>query len=1191
MHSEVRKDELYQPARQFESHAASRLVKFLLNRTYILAAADEIGIIVTNIIFGYPLRPALFAVWAVAMLSAAQAQSLIHFLPTARETQVATVTALANGEYFVNSTLGRLRLSSELTVRALNNDYAGNAVKHALLGEDRIEIDQPSRLFGFTGISTNFSFTSPAELNCAVRRFGADESVRWYQHVKGSSCTDMSVAENNEIWLTSNIDLLTLREDGTLKYRNVLPQNERSFITGVQAARGANLGGAFVRLAPHVPQFAAVAFIDASGVERWRVQTDAVTPSLRALADGGVEIAGRSVQTFNASGQRLSERQDDTILGSVVASSADANTGERWVLTSASECALTKLSSTGTTLWRTPLPCTVTLDRIRNFNTADSQRAAVLIGQNAIAVVGKNAIAVLTHAGAMLISQSVSGEGVSAVALNPGGTQLLYVASTAIGTEYKLRQLSLTTKLDQTVNLPASSGYSPLIAQETAPDGTTFAITYIDQDTPESLMAISTSGQLLWQVPVEFNSLYDNLVGASNHMVCITRAVRSESGSGESNLACWNSSSGQALFELKKPYGYFPNDSLGLDSRAASLFVYGDRVLIARASVTAGTFLGGLMLKNYEAISDTGAQLFAFDLPGGMTEHIWGERGLIATNDPSNSFNVQEALSYFVLHGNYVGFRDSDTLLSVWDQDGQLISSISYPYAQSELSGLAALSNGMIVGRREGTRVASSDPREIGLRLVPGTLFYEFFDFNGTFKWRQPAALYDTGFLEPELAQEIYPIIPANSRVELKEDRREARPMLYALRSYDAGDHGFAPRRAILQKIDLNTGALLWRRSVNVDPIVSGGSASKQAIELPTQQVNGEWQVLVRGRSVSGADFYDSLGATSGNSLDIQRIGDEFPQSATITAGHTRFILRQNPPLPRSPQPLGAPSQIGAWYNPATPGQGFFIERIGNTQFMAWFHSDWDLPDASVTDFLSPARQRWLTLQGDVLPGATQAQLKIYQTSGGSFTRESAGAPVEVGTATLTFLSCDSATFNYELSAQRCAGVACTAGQRAGMLHGVIPLRALLPASACSTPTSLPAPASAKTGLFHDPTVSGQGLITVVNANTLFAGWFTRDPADAADDPHKQAWFTLQASVSESSSANGAVIQAKIYRTLGGRRDSVLPVSSQEVGDATLSFPSCDRVTMQYRFAASDAVKPFQNLGGQLNLLRIGACR
>ena len=1132
--------------------------------------------------------------WALAMFGAAHAQSLIRFVPAARVTQVATVTALANGDYFVASTAGRVRLSSQMAVRALNNDYAGYAVKTAVLGADRIEIDQTSVLFGFSGISSNFQFTNPGERSCSVRRFGADESVRWYQHVKGTSCTDISVAENNEIWLTSHIELLTLRADGTLKQQRVLPENERSFITGIQAARGANLGGAYIRLAPHVPQFAAVAFIDASGTERWRVQTNADAPNMRALADGGVEISGNSVQTFNASGQRVSERQDDGIVGAIVASTTDANTGERWVLTKASECALTKLSSTGTAQWRTPLPCAVTIDRIRNVYTADSQRPAVLSAQGAIAVVGKNAIAVLTHAGALSISQLVSGEGISSVALNPSGTQLLYVANTELpnfGSEYKLRQLSIATQIDQAVNLPASSKYySPLLAQKTAPDGTTFAVTSYADGTLESLTAISPSGQVRWQKTLDFDGYYETLVGASNRMVCITHSVRSEPGSGESSLACWNSSNGQALFDLKKPYGYFPNDSLRENSQAPSMRVYGDRVLIARASVTSETYSGGQILENYEAISDAGVKLFAWHLPGGMTEHSWGERGLIATNAPSQNFSIQEALSYLALHGNYIGFRDSDTLLSLWDQDGQLISRFDYPYAQSELNGLVALSSGMIVGRREGIRVASSDPRAIGLNLVPGTLFYEFFDLDGALKWRQPASLFDTGFLEPGLAQAIYPIIPANSRVEIKEDRREAQPMLYVLRSYDNGDQGFVLRRAILQKIDLNTGAVVWRRSINVDPVVSIGTQPMQAIELPIQQMNGQWQVSVRGNTVSGADFLESFDANSGNTLDIQPAGDEFPQSAIITAGSARFILRQNPPLPGNAQPLGAPSQIGAWYNPATPGQGFFIERIADTQFMAWFHNDWDLPDASVTDFLSPARQRWLTLQGEVLPGATQAQLKIYQTSGGSFTRASAGVPVEIGSATLTFLSCNSAKLNYELQAQRCAGASCTADQRVGMLHGVIPLQALVPASTCAT-NAPPTPVSAKTGLFHDPNVSGQGLITVLNADTLFAGWFTRDPADAADDPQKQAWFTLQASVPASSNASGAAIQAKIYRTLGGRRDSALPISSQEVGEASLSFPSCDRVTMQYQFTDNDAVKPFQALSGQLNLVRIGACR
>jgi hypothetical protein len=1142
---------------------------------------------------------------SISLFGAAQAQALIRFLPNSNssDTQVETVSALANDEFYLLSSLGRLRLASDLRVRAINKDDNDYPVKTLAVGAERIEIGQLSGLYGFSGIAAEFSTQTPR--GCSVRRFDAGESLRWYQWIKDASCTDVAVSENGEIWLTSGVDIILLRGDGTLKRLSSLSVIRNSKITSATPARGVNVGGAFIRYEPfsQAPS-GAVAFVDAAGVERWRVPTNVSSPGVRALADGGVEITASTVQIFNSAGIRTAQRANPAIAGTLVADAVDAESGERWVLSKGAECALTKLSAAGVSAWRTVVPCAVTMDRVDNPRNGESGRPAVLLSQTTLAIVGKNAIALLNQTGALLLVQSVGEddfrEGVSTAALNTLGTRLLYVANSfrpELGFVAKLRQIVLATKLDLAVDLPARpERNSPLIAQESAPDGSIFAFTYGSNDT-QTLTAIAKNGQVRWQIPLAFEGFYDNFVGASNRMVCIMRALRAHEASGESKLLCWNSLSGQLLFDLRKPYGYFPNDKLAGDLLAApSMRVFDDRVLIARASVSeSDTLSGNLPLENYEAISSTGTQLFAFNLPGGMTEHLWSARGLVATNAPRQNYSVQTALNYFAIHGSYVGFNASDTLFSTWDQDGRQLSVNLYPYAQSELYGAAPLSRGTLVGRREGSRVASSDPRSFGLSLVPGTLFYEFFDLAGVLKWRQPASAFDTGFLipdfvEPGRAPEPYPIIPVNSRLEVKEDRREAQPMLYVLRSYDAGDQAFAPSRAVLQKINLDTGALLWRRSVNVDADVSFGRDPIKALELPAEKINGQWQVLVYGNNVSGARLLESFDV-NGNALDVQPLADEFPESAAITAGDVRFVLRQPPPSARTAQALGLPSQVGAWYNPATPGQGFFIERIGNTQFLAWFHNDWDLPDAAVTDFLAPARQRWLSMQGEVAPGATQATLKIYQSSGGSFIHGSAGAPVEIGSATLRFLSCDSATLSYELRAQRCATASCVANQQQfAMLHGVIPLRALLPASSCATPTSLPAPISAKTGLFHDPNVSGQGLMSVVNADTLFAGWFTRDPSNAADDPQKQAWFTLQASLPANASADN-VIRAKIYRTLGGRRDASLPVSTQEVGAATLSFSGCDRLSMRYQFAPSDAVKPFQNLSGQLDLVRIGACR
>jgi hypothetical protein len=1125
-------------------------------------------------------------------VGAAWSQALIYFPPLPRAAQVYSVSSLPNGEFYLAANLGRVRLASDLSVRAIDKGFYDLAYKTLAYGDGRVEIARPSVFLGFSGIGSNSGFDANSERNCSVRRYDKDESVIWYQWVKGVSCEDVSIADSGEIWLNSSIDVLTLRSDGTLKRKLTTAGPVQTQISGVTPARGPNSGGAFIRHeALASSQSGVVAYLDATGVERWRFQSDVTAPGVRALSDGGVEVSGSIVRVLNASGVATSQRPNATIAGVFVSDATNAQTGERWVLTKGSECALTKLSATGTGEWRTILPCAVTMARIRDPYSSDRGLPLVLNSQASLAVVGKNVVALLSQNGALIATQTVGDNGVSSAALNPLGTQLLYVANGTnanVGDDQTLRHISVATQLDRALNLPnQQTGYSPLRAQETAPDGTTFAVTYHSEDSRETLTAIAENGVVRWQKELDYDGFYETLIGASNRMVCLTSSIRSS----ESALTCWDSATGQPLFELKKPYGYFPSDLLLGDLQSApSMRVYGDRVLIARDRLNpSDPFLDGLNVTNYEAISQTGVQLFAFNVPGGMTEHAWGTFGLIAINGPQPNYSLQTALNYLATHGSYAGFNDADVVLSTWDTLGRAIGSRTYPYANSELRGISVVSNGLIVGRREGTRVASSDPRQPLAALVPGTLFYEFLDQAGRLTWRQPATAFDTGFLEPGLIQDIYPTVLTTDRIELKQDFRATPAALYVLRSFEAGDFATPQQRAVLQKISLETGALIWRKTVDVDPEVSIRRGPMQALELPTQMVDGKWQVLVYGRSVSGDRFIESVDANSGVSLDIQPLAEVFPDAAAVTVGKMRFILRQPPPIARGVQALGAPSQLGAWYNPATPGQGFFIERIGNTQFMAWFHNDWDSPDPSVSNFLSPARQRWLSLQGELAPGATQAELKIYQTSGGSFARDSAGTPDEIGRATLRFSSCDSATLTYELRAQRCDSATCVAqGQQVGMLHGVIPLRALVPASGCATPLSLPAPISAKTGLFHDPNVSGQGLITVAHAGTLFAGWFARDPLGAADDPQKQAWFTLQANLGVSSSEP---ITAKIYRTLGGRRDSALSVSSQEVGEATLVFARCDQLSMRYQFGASDAVKPFQNLAGQLNLVRIGGCR
>src|SRR5262249_6170359 len=62
--------------------------------------------------------------------------------------------------------------------------------------------------------------------------------------------------------------------------------------------------------------------------------------------------------------------------------------------------------------------------------------------------------------------------------------------------------------------------------------------------------------------------------------------------------------------------------------------------------------------------------------------------------------------------------------------------------------------------------------------------------------------------------------------------------------------------------------------------------------------------------------------------------------------------------------------------------------------------------------------QRWYTASGDFSPGSRSIPLSIFETTGGAFDMPTMPPPnsVQVGTATLTFQSCSTATFSYNFT-------------------------------------------------------------------------------------------------------------------------------------------------------------------------------
>ena len=129
----------------------------------------------------------------------------------------------------------------------------------------------------------------------------------------------------------------------------------------------------------------------------------------------------------------------------------------------------------------------------------------------------------------------------------------------------------------------------------------------------------------------------------------------------------------------------------------------------------------------------------------------------------------------------------------------------------------------------------------------------------------------------------------------------------------------------------------------------------------------------------------------------------------------------------------------GNWYDASTSGQGFVFE-VNPTQpffFLTWYTYAPGAPSAD------PAGQRWFTGQGSFTPGMRTITAKLYETTGGVFDQPTnpAQATVEVGSATVTFMSCTSAQLQFSFTSA-------SIGSRSGTINltriGPVPAGCLL---------------------------------------------------------------------------------------------------------------------------------------------------
>jgi hypothetical protein len=188
-----------------------------------------------------------------------------------------------------------------------------------------------------------------------------------------------------------------------------------------------------------------------------------------------------------------------------------------------------------------------------------------------------------------------------------------------------------------------------------------------------------------------------------------------------------------------------------------------------------------------------------------------------------------------------------------------------------------------------------------------------------------------------------------------------------------------------------------------------GNSFQENTIELDTCALPlGEWRIFGRVEDVQPDDTNpENDTGLARETLSLPRDDDD----PATCAGRQDAVAIINPGL------------NDAWFNPDTPGQGFFVNVFGDSGnvFLAWFTFDANRPAPEVTPTLGAPGQRWLTAFG-TFQGA-QATLDVSNTRGGRFDRpDPVPASETVGRLTLGFEDCAAGTVAYEFPELGLAG-------------------------------------------------------------------------------------------------------------------------------------------------------------------------
>ena len=288
-----------------------------------------------------------------------------------------------------------------------------------------------------------------------------------------------------------------------------------------------------------------------------------------------------------------------------------------------------------------------------------------------------------------------------------------------------------------------------------------------------------------------------------------------------------------------------------------------------------------------------------------------------------------------------------------------------------------------------------------------------------------------------------------------------------------------------------------------------------------------------------------------------------------------------------------------AWKDPATPGQGFFINvfpDIGQV-FLAWFTYDTERPADSATASIGEPGHRWLTASGPYADN--QAVLDIEITQGGVFNAANPAPTQHLdGTIILEFRNCYEGTLTYDLPSigqQGVIPIERISSDNVAACEALVGAPSAGPTAAIKTASNVAnrvGNSTAATGslinrglndAWKNPATPGQGFFMNVfpGLGQMFLAWFTYDTtrppgsvhANLGDPGHR--WITAFGPYT----GNQAVLDIEI--TQGGIFDEASPAPTQHGdGTVTVDMTDCENGTITYDIDSA-------NLRGEIPIQRI----